>query len=108
MAHRAEFAIRQILRRFFCIADRPPSYHVGNSDWRMTYPKQVTEQPLAAARERLRAANINPDGEVYAENMAFMILEGTYRAMAMGGTLRKRQATMLAPMQPCRIAGAVR
>ena len=46
----------------------------------MTYPKQVTEQPLAAARERLRAANINPDGEVYAENMAFMILEGTVQS----------------------------
>ena len=44
----------------------------------MTYPKPISQQSLTAARERLLAANINPDDEIYAEK---------------------------APMQPCRIVG---
>jgi hypothetical protein len=46
----------------------------------MTYPKQVTEQSLAAARERLLAAGFEPEGMLYAENMAQHVEEDSEAA----------------------------
>ena len=39
----------------------------------MTYPKPVTAESVAAARERLLTAKTDPDQQVYAGNMAWHI-----------------------------------